>query len=295
MKVDALAFSFAGDKYLGRPYSEMDCQAFVERCMRDCGLHEDLPGSNAWYRQVMRHGWVGSPEECLREFGEIPKGALLFILKHDGKEPEKYKPDGIGNASHIGIKTGRNDGAINSSSSRGCVATSKFKDKSINGGWNRVGLYNKFDYGKSINWILDHEGGEPPEGEVVQLQAKVTAPTGATVNLRKTKNGDLLDRVPVGSTIMVVDYGPEWCKVVFAGMTGWMMTKFIDFEGQVLPGDEQPADPSQTDIEDDEDFTPADGQAEETITFTMDLQAAANAYPFLRALCDNIEKKVGRG
>lgn len=296
MKVDALAFSFAGDKYLGRPYSEMDCQAFVERCMRDCGLHEDLPGSNAWYRQVMRNGWVGSPEECLREFGEIPKGALLFILKHDGKEPEKYKPDGIGNASHIGIKTGRNDGAINSSSSRGCVATSKFKDKTIpNGGWNRVGLYDKFDYGKSINWILDHEGGEPPEGEVVQLQAKVTAPTGATVNLRKTKNGDLLDRVPVGSTIMVVDYGPEWCKVVFAGMTGWMMTKFIDFEGQVLPGDEQPADQSQTDIEDDEDFTPADGQAEETITFTMDLQAAANAYPFLRALCDNIEKKVGRG
>ena len=296
VKVDALAFSFAGDKYLGRPYSEMDCQAFVERCMRDCGLHEDLPGSNAWYRQVMRNGWVGSPEECLREFGEIPKGALLFILKHDGKEPEKYKPDGIGNASHIGIKTGRNDGAINSSSSRGCVATSKFKDKTIpNGGWNRVGLYDKFDYGKSINWILDHEGGEPPEGEVVQLQAKVTAPTGATVNLRKTKNGDLLDRVPVGSTIMVVDYGPEWCKVVFAGMTGWMMTKFIDFEGQVLPGDEQPADPSQTDIEDDEDFTPADGQAEETITFTMDLQAAANAYPFLRALCDNIEKKVGRG
>ena len=281
MKVDAVAFSFAGDKYLGMPYSEMDCQAFVERCMRDCGLHEDLPGSNAWYRQVMRNGWVGSPEECLREFGEIPKGALLFILKHDGKEPEKYKPDGIGNASHIGIKTGRNDGAINSSSSRGCVATSKFKDKTIpNGGWNRVGLYDKFDYGKSIKWILDHEGGNPPEGEVVSLQATVTAPSGSTVNLRKTPNGDLLDRVPVGSTVMVVDYGPDWCKIDYGGKEGWMMTEFLNFEGQVVPGDDPPEDP---------------GEADEELTFTVSLEAAANAYPFLKALCDTIEKKIGRG
>ena len=146
MKIDAAVFSLAGDKYLGRSYSEMDCQAFVERCMADCGYRKDLAGSNAWYRECLSSGWAGTPEECLKAFGLIPKGALLFILEQDGKEPAKYRGDGIGNASHIGIKTGRGKGAIHSSSSRGCVAESEFHDKTVrNGGWNRVGLLNAFD------------------------------------------------------------------------------------------------------------------------------------------------------
>ena len=303
MKVDAVSFSFAGDKYLGRPYSEMDCQKFVEKCMSDCGMYKDLPGSNAWFREMT---WTGTPEDCVRKFGQIPKGALLFILEHDGKEPAKYRGDGIGNASHIGIVTHRNDGAIHSSSSKGCVATSKFNDKTIpNGGWNRIGLWDQFNYGKSVNWVLEHIGiGEGPaeeeEGTVVRLQGKVTAPSGSTVNLRKTKNGDLLERIPIGTEVTVIDYGPEWCKVITGGLTGWMMTKFIDLEGEVLPGeDDEPVAPDPTEIEDDDDFLPGDGDDEygpgDLVQFQLPYAACANAYPLLRALCEQIEQKVGRG
>ena len=80
-RISALEFSLAGDKYLGRPYSEMDCQAFAERCMADCGYRKNLAGSNAWYRECVNHGWVGTPEECVKAFGCVPKGALLFILE----------------------------------------------------------------------------------------------------------------------------------------------------------------------------------------------------------------------
>lgn len=134
-----------GFKYLGVPYSTMDCQAFVEKCLSDLGKRIDLPGSNAWYRMILNEGWVGTPEECVKAFGKVPKGAFLFILLQDGKEPEKYKPDGIGNASHIGICTGNEGkGAIHSSFSRGCVAESEFHGKTIkNGGWNRVGLWTE--------------------------------------------------------------------------------------------------------------------------------------------------------
>ena len=160
MKISAIDFSLAGDKYLGRSYEEMDCQAFVEKCMADVGLRMDLGGSNSWYRECGKHGWVGTPEECVKEFGSVPKGALLFILEPVGpKTPAKFRNDGIGDVTHMGIVTGRGDGAIHSSSSRGCVATSKFKGKTIpNGGWNRVGLYDKFDYGTTANWVLDHIG-----------------------------------------------------------------------------------------------------------------------------------------
>ena len=53
MKISAIDFSLAGDKYLGRSYEEMDCQAFVEKCMADVGYRRDLGGSNSWYRECI--------------------------------------------------------------------------------------------------------------------------------------------------------------------------------------------------------------------------------------------------
>ena len=235
MKISAIDFSLAGDKYLGRNYEEMDCQAFVEKCMADVGLRMDLGGSNSWYRECGKHGWVGTPEECVKEFGSVPKGALLFILEPVGpKTPAKFRNDGIGDITHMGIVTGRGDGAIHSSSSRGCVATSKFRGKTIpNGGWNRVGLYDKFDYSdterrEEVDAIFQ-EDEEEAGGE--KLTGIVTAETGSTVNLRKTKGGKLLERIPIGSEVTILDYGEEWCQVIAGGLKGWMKTEFIDAEG----------------------------------------------------------------
>lgn len=141
-----------GFQYLGIPYSTMDCQKFVEKCLSDCGMRKDLAGSNAWYREVMRNGAIMSPEECVKQLGCVPKGAFLFIHAFDGGEEKRGYHDGFGNASHIGICTGtRGEGAIHSSSSRGCVCESKFQGKSIRGGWNKVGLWKQvsYDYGGS--------------------------------------------------------------------------------------------------------------------------------------------------
>ena len=293
MKVDAVAFSFAGDKYIGRSYEEMDCQAFVERCMKDCGLREDLAGSNAWFRQMT---WTGTPEECVRIFGQIPKGALLFILEHDGKEPAKYRKDGIGNASHIGIVIHRHEGAIHSSHSRGGVCYSVFKDKTIpNGGWNRIGLYDRFDYGKSVNWMLEHIGiGEKPKEEVKGMQGTVTAPKGQTVNLRKTKNGDLLERIPVGSTVQIIDYGETWCKVIAGGLTGWMMTEFIRIDGEVQPGEDEPVaeDPDIAEDFGEDDLDPEPGT---TITIRLNATQVAAFYPVMQSIMEQITEQVGRG
>lgn len=144
----------AGFKYLGVSYSKMDCQAFVEQCLRDCGLEKNLAGSNAWYREVAAHGVVMTPEECVERLGFVPAGAFLFILEQDGKEPAKYRKDGLGNASHMGIVTGRGEGAIHSSASRGCVAESRFQNKTVrNGGWNRVGLWDRINF-ETVNSLM---------------------------------------------------------------------------------------------------------------------------------------------
>ena len=220
MTYSAEEFSRAGDKYLGRAYSEMDCQKFVEKCMADVGLRVDLAGANAWYRKM---SWTGSPEECVKRFGCVPKGALLFILEKDGKEPAKYRGDGKGNASHIGIKTGRGEGAIHSSSSRGCVAVSKFKDRTIgNGGWNRVGLWERFTYRSAVDRRIQQDGdvGGETSGTVLSFHESETAravplfhsgvvfaESGNTVNLRKAKGGALVDRISIGTEIEILSYG----------------------------------------------------------------------------------------
>ena len=113
MKPTAENLSMQGDKYLGITYraNNFDCQDFVEHCLKDVGISLNLPGSNAWYRKMT---WVGTPEECIKKFGSIPKGAFLYILKKDGKEPDKYKKDNIGNVSHIGIYTNLGKGVMQS-------------------------------------------------------------------------------------------------------------------------------------------------------------------------------------
>lgn len=225
-----------GLKYLGVPYSSMDCQGFVERCLSDVGIDENLPGSNAWFRKMT---WTGTPEECTASFGSIPKGAFLFILKADGKEPEKYKPDGIGNASHVGIYTGMSgkemcslsgvanadsfnfgSGAINSSSTHQCVCTSKFSGKSISGGWNRVGLWDRLSY--DINFP---DGGE-------KMTATVFAKSGSTVNMRSkpSRSAPLVEQIPVGSTVNVLSYDGEWYYVKWNGKKGYILSDFLVLE-----------------------------------------------------------------
>lgn len=291
MKYSAEQMSLEGDKYLGTSYKQLDCQAFVEKCMADVGYKRNLPGSNAWYRAMT---WTGTPEECMKTFGCVPKGAFLFILSNNGKEPEKYRNDGIGNASHIGMKTGRGDGAIHSSSSRGCVATSVFKDKTIpNGGWNRVGLLDVFSYGKSVDWLFEHGVSEPAEDPVkepdeggMSMQGKVVAESGSTVKLRqKPSTGcPVYWDIPIGSSVEIIEHGATWSKIITGGLTGWMMTQFIQADG-----DEPVAPDPGEDYGDDSVIN------RENVTITLSAAQAATILPVLDAICEQIVMVVGRG
>lgn len=96
--------------YVGRPYSELDCQGFVEEVLKDCGVRKpdgtpyNWKGSNSMWRNYIK--WKGTKEECIKKFGGIPLGAFMFIVRHDGGEVERGYHDNEGNASHVGLNTG---------------------------------------------------------------------------------------------------------------------------------------------------------------------------------------------
>ena len=78
------------------------------------------------------------------------------------------------------------------------------------------------------------KGGEP----MPEVFATVTAPTGSTVNMRKqpSMSAALVERVPVGSTVEVMEQGELWHHIRWKGKTGYMMCAFlvIDEEPPVL-------------------------------------------------------------
>ena len=229
--IDAKQFAQVGYKYLGTPYKQMDCQAFVEKCLADCGLKIDLNGSNAWFRKM---DWVGTPEECKKTFGSIPDGAFLFIWNDKGGEVARGYKDGLGDAEHIGIVTHVKQGAIHSSATRECVAESKFADKTIrNGGWNRIGLSHLFDYGSKINAFLS---GAKDEVIISMEYAQVVTENGFPVKLRPTKSTSKpwLTQIPNGTQLLITERDGMWAKTTYDGHEGWVMEAFLAFDGAAV-------------------------------------------------------------
>lgn len=222
----------AGIKYLGTPYTQMDCQAFVEQCLNDCGLKINLTGSNAWFRKMT---WRGTPEECKKLFGEIPVGAFLYIVEDVSEAtPAKYRTDGLKDASHIGIFTGRGSGALHSSSTKGCVSESVFQGKTIrNGGWNMIGLWDQISYSDLINEKLKvsqvKSGGGEPMNEAETSYATVHAESGTTVKMRakpSTSCATYWD-VPIGTVVSVLGQEGAWSKIQYGDRVGYMVAGFL--------------------------------------------------------------------
>ena len=340
MAPNAKDFSMAGDQFLGRRYSDMDCQELVERMLAEVGVKKNLAGSNAWYREIRNNGWTGTPEECRKKFGSIPEGAILFIHAFDGGEEARGYHDGLGNASHIGVKTGRSgadmvrrageagvvrpedynfgDGAIHSSSTRQHVATSKFADKSISGGWNMVGLYNRLSYGEAIDRILNG-GATPPEpdpepspdpdpdsgedGGTVR-QGTVNPAEGGSVFLRSkpSKKDRLWWRIPKGNRIQIDGEkngeGEKWFHGSAEDIdgklrTGYMMAQFVTLaepaeDSAMDPGDgfpETPEPPAHDPYDRDEG----------AVTITLTGAEARELLPLLDKLTAVIVRQIGRG
>lgn len=232
----AATFAAQATQFLGRPYSEMDCRQLINNMLKAVGLPGSYKGSNALFRDC---GWVGTPEEAVKKFGKVPVGALLFILKFDGGEVKRGYKDGLGNADHVGVKTGTGLGAIHSSSTRKCVAESVFNDKTIpNGGWNRVGLMKQLDYGVdgTSSDTVPAAPGEAvtPDPAASYGTATTHADNSSPINLRAAPStgAKLIDRVPQGETVTLLDGGGNgWYQVAWGKKRGYMMADFLLLTG----------------------------------------------------------------
>ena len=94
-------------------------------------------------------------------------------------------------------------------------------------------------YAGRLPWVK--RGSEP---EPVKEWATVTADEGSTVKMRAKASTKcrLYWDVPIGSRVTVVERGDTWTKISWAGQGGYMLNKFLRFEGEpglytvIIPG-----------------------------------------------------------
>lgn len=120
---------------------------------------------------------------------------------------------------------------------------------------------------------VNYSGGDVKMGTVVLPSGA----SGKTVNMRTkpSKSAPLVCRVPVGSTIEILSDQGEWCEVKYNGKAGYMMSNYIEYEGQ----------------EDHDDADPSDG----VIIPSVDLERINKALVAIETAAEIIGSIVGRG
>lgn len=123
----------------GESLSKMDCQGFVEYCVREAGGESDFAGSNdMWRNDVV---WTGTIAAAKAQ-GRLISGAAVFVVKHDNGEPEQYRGDGIGNANHVGLYCARPEAECMSAS----AVTGFLGATTLSQGWTHVAWLKSINY-----------------------------------------------------------------------------------------------------------------------------------------------------
>lgn len=137
--------------HVGYTYDELDCQAFVEHCVRQAGGRMDYLGTNDMAR---RAAWLGTLDEARAQGRLVPGAGLLIREATEANLPTRYAGDGLGDFSHVGLYVGENAltdtdkngrrracDVVHSSATMGRVAGSTLQN-----GWTHALWFSEIDY-----------------------------------------------------------------------------------------------------------------------------------------------------
>lgn len=221
---------------VGYTYDEMDCQAFVEYCVKQAGGRMDYRGSNDMARNAV---WLGTLENAKAAGKLVPGAGMLIHEDTEANLPAKYRGDGLGDFSHVGLYVGENAltdvdkngdarscDVVHSSATMGRVAGSTLAN-----GWTHAMWFPEIDYGNDAGLEVDQgadsgdvaDGGMDMSDELtagtpatsVKRYAVVISPDGGPVKLRKSASKDesLYWHVNPGARVQVEHERDGWALI----------------------------------------------------------------------------------
>jgi len=239
---------------LGTPYARMDCQALVRQSIAAAGGERPPKGVNTLMRSDSIQWW-GTLENA-RARGMLAPGAALLIHSDDGGEPARYRGDGMGNFSHIGLYAGENaltdtgaDGraracdVIHSSQTLGRVAGSTLRN-----GWTHVAWLREIDYGREISpgvtlgaEAMSEERALPePEERALPAPEERALPAPVDVSgfytVRRGCRGGAVRRLQAWLIALGYNVGPHGADGVFGPATQAAVLAFQGARGLAADG-----------------------------------------------------------
>ena len=195
-----------------------DCIGLIIGALDRCGVKwPGIHGSNWAARNAM--AWMLPVSDA----SDLTAGDIVYKARRPGETgyslPERYAADpDRADYYHVGVVRSVSPlRIIHCTSPGGVITDTKLGKWAYRGGLSLIGE-------------ADDEGKEVAGMET----ATVTAESGSTVNLRKTPGGDLVDRLPVGSVVQVMQVtgepGAQWAQVAYSGKAGWMDVAFLRME-----------------------------------------------------------------
>ena len=178
----------------------------------------------------------------MQDTGVINSADDLFIgeIVYKAREPEdeyydlkdKYKPGGksytgdIRDYYHVGVVTDISPLEITHCTSPGPIQ----RDRKL-GKWHYGGRLKGVDYGNITT--PNTTGGNEDMSEIkIKIAYVYGGSLDSGINMRATAStkAKLVDVIPQNAMIELLVEGAEWCKVKYAGKTGYVMAKFVHLE-----------------------------------------------------------------
>ena len=214
----------------GQDIDALDCQGYIEYCVNSIGGRMSYAGSNDMYRNA---GKVYTLSEA-KQLGLLVPAAGLLIVKKDGNEPDRYKGDGLGNASHVGYYLNTDGVEVgHASASKECVTQS-----TIRNGWTHVILFDEIDYSEYIDEDESEEGEQAMVGRY-----RVEAEGGLRMRATPSLSGKYMRIIPDKTVMEVTEIQNNFGKVKYAGHTGWCSMTYLK-QTETISAPEHAADDS---------------------------------------------------
>lgn len=213
--------------------TECDCIGMDKYAFRECGVPFSTTGTN----YTLRHQVEDIRD--IQKASDLKVGEVVFKYRKPGEAgynlPQKYQRGGaeyngdLNDYYHIGTVESVNPLRILHMT----TPTAKVDEK--------IGKW-----GCAARWKDEYINASDPTPEPVHEPVPTPAPVPAEfaivgnvpdgkkqeVNFRvkPSTTAKLIDRIPCGETVEVIDRADTWSKIKWHGRTGYMMTKYLIFE-----------------------------------------------------------------
>lgn len=235
-KMKAATFVANARKYLGQPYSKIDCAKLPS--LASNGAIKATGSNYQWRYETGEKGRItdGKPGDPYpagndRKSSQLEVGMAVFM--HKKADTKKY-PDGLGDYCHVGIVSSVKPlRIINASSVEGKVTE-----------YTRIGTFCAWAYFKDIDYGISTEPAEAvgetttQGGTTMLYQAKVVTGS-APLNVRANPSTKAARKgsVKKGAIVNVYETQSGWSRISYGALEGWASSQYL----QKVKGTQQAA------------------------------------------------------